>query len=290
MKVRKAVITAAGWGTRFLPITKSQPKEMLPLVDKPVIQYAVDEAIASGIEQIIVVTAQGKHSIEDYFDHSWELEQYLEQRGETGLLNQVLQVSEMADICYIRQKTQLGLGHAVLTARDMVADEPFALILPDDVCLGKEPLLKQMLEVYDAHESSIIAVREVSQEETGRFGIIRPKKMADRLYKILGLVEKPPAGEAPSNLAIVGRYILKPQVFDELKATPPGRNGEIQLTDGLQRLLKKQPIYGYQFEGSLYDTGTPQEWLKSNVRLALNHPQMGPAFKDYLRQLTEREP
>lgn len=290
MKVRKAVITAAGWGTRFLPITKSQPKEMLPLVDKPVIQYAVEEAIASGIEQIIVVTAQGKHSIEDYFDHSWELEQYLEQRGETGLLKKVLQVSELADICYIRQKTQLGLGHAVLTARDMVAGEPFALILPDDVCLGEVPLLKQMLGVFDSHQGSVIAVREVSKEETGRFGVIRPKKLGKRLYQILGLVEKPDAEEAPSNLAIVGRYILTPQIFDELKATPPGRNGEIQLTDALQRLLKKQPIYGYRFEGSLYDTGTPQEWLKSSVRLALNHPQMAAAFRDYLRQLNEPEP
>ena len=284
MKIRKAVITAGGWGTRFLPITKSQPKEMLPLVNKPLIQYAVEEALGSGIEQIIIVTALGKNAIEDYFDRSFELEYFLEQKGETRLLREMRELSGLINVCYIRQKEQLGLGHAVLATRDIIGDEPFAVLLPDDIIESKVPVLKQMLEVYEQYKTSVVAVERINSEDTVEYGVIESKEISRRTYQVLSLVEKPEPVEAPSNLGIVGRYILTPQIFNALKVTQPGTNQEIQLTDALQLLLKKQAIYACEFEGVRYDTGTPLGWLKATVAFALKHPDLGQELKKYLRQ------
>jgi len=285
MKVRKAVITAAGWGTRFLPITKAQPKEMLPLVTKPLIQYSVEEAINSGIEQIIVITALGKRAIEDYFDRSFELEYFLEQKGETKLLKEVRELSSLADICYIRQKKQLGLGHAILTAKGIVGKEPFAVLLPDDIIDSKVPVLKQMIEVYEQYKTNVIAVERIASQDTVKYGIIEPKKVSGHIHQVLSLIEKPEPAQAPSNLGVVGRYILMPQIFDALEVTPPGKNQEIQLTDALQLLLKQQAMYAYEFEGVRYDTGTPLGWLKATLAFALRHPDMGQELREYLRQL-----
>ena len=285
MKIRKAVITAGGWGTRFLPITKSQPKEMLPLVNKPLIQYAVEEAISSGIEQIILVTALGKNAIEDYFDRSFELEYFLEKKGETERLQEMRELSSLVNICYIRQKEQLGLGHAVLATRNIIADEPFAVLLPDDIIESKVPVLKQMVEVYEQYKSSVIAVERISREDTMKYGIIEPRKISSHIYQVLSLVEKPEPAQAFSNLGVVGRYILTPQIFDALEVTPPGKNREIQLTDALQLLLKQQAIYAYEFEGVRYDTGTPLAWLKATAAFALKHPDFGQELREYLRQL-----
>ena len=284
-KIRKAVITAAGWGTRFLPTTKAQPKEMLPLVDRPIIQYAVEEALDAGIEQIILVTAANKQAIEDYFDRSPALEHFLEQRGQLGLLERVRHICDHADICYIRQKESLGLGHAVLTARRLVGDESFALFLPDDVFISSPPVMQQMLEVYNQLQGSILAIEQVSQEDTQRYGVILPQKLSERIYRVLDLVEKPLPEEAPSKLAIMGRYILTPEIFDALEQTPPGKNGEIQLTDGLKQLLKKQSIYAYEYQGIRYDTGVPLGWLKATFSLALEHPEFGPALREHLKGL-----
>jgi UTP--glucose-1-phosphate uridylyltransferase len=284
MKIRKAVITAGGWGTRFLPITKSQPKEMLPLVNKPLIQYAVEEALSSGIEQIIIVTALGKNAIEDYFDRSFELEYFLAQKGETKLLQEMRELSGLINVCYIRQKEQLGLGHAVLATRDIIADEPFAVLLPDDIIESKVPVLKQMLEVYEQYKTSVVAVERINSEDAIEYGVIEPKEISRHTYQVLSLVEKPEPVEAPSNLSIVGRYILTPQIFDALKVTQPGKNREIQLTDALQLLLKQQAIYACEFEGVRYDTGTPLGWLKATVAFALKHPDLGQELKKYLRQ------
>ena len=285
MKIRKAVITAAGWGIRFLPITKAQPKEMLPLVDKPLIQYSVEEAINSGIEQIIMITALGKRAIEDYFDRSFELEYVLEQKGETKLLQEMRELSSLVNVCYIRQKEQLGLGHAILTVKDLIGEEPFAILLPDDIIDSKVPVLKRMIEVYEQHKTNVVAVENISSQDTIKYGIIEPKKISTRVHQVLSLVEKPEPAEAPSNLGIVGRYILMPQIFDALEATPPGKTQEIQLTDALQLLLKQQGIYAYEFEGVRYDTGTPLGWLKATVAFALRHPDIGLELREYLRQL-----
>jgi len=284
MRVRKAIITAAGWGTRFLPITKSQPKEMLPLVNKPLIQYTVEEAINSGIEQIILITALGKRAIEDYFDRSFDLEYFLQQKGQIKLLEELHELSSLANICYIRQKEQLGLGHAILTAKDFIGDEPFAVLLPDDIIEGRVPVLKQMLEVYDQHRTNIIAVEPVSAQDTAKYGIIKPTKVSRNVYQVSGLIEKPEPAQAPSNLGIVGRYILLPQIFDALEVTLPGRNQEIQLTDALQLLLKQQAIYACEFEGVRYDTGTPLGWLKATITFAVKHPEFGQELKEYLRE------
>jgi len=284
MKVRKAVITAAGWGTRFLPITKAQPKEMLPLVNKPLIQYSVEEAINSGIEQIIIVTALGKRAIEDYFDRSFELEDVLEQKGEIKLLQEMRELSNLVDICYIRQKEQLGLGHAVLTAKSIVGEEPFAVLLPDDIIDGKVPVLKQMIGVYEQYKTNIIGVEHISSKDTTKYGIIEPRRISGRIYQVLSLAEKPEPAQAPSDLGVVGRYILMPQIFDVLEVTPPGKNQEIQLTDALQLLLRQQAIYAYEFEGVRYDTGTPLGWLEATIAVALKHPDIGQELREYLRQ------
>jgi len=285
VKVRKAIITAAGWGTRFLPITKTQPKEMLPLVDKPLIQYSVEEAINSGIEQIILITALGKRAIEDYFDRSFELEYFLERKGETKRLQEMRELSDLVNVCYIRQKEQLGLGHAILIAKEIVGEEPFAVLLPDDIVDSQVPVLKQMIEVYEQYQTNIVAVECVSRQDTIKYGIIEPKKISGHIYQVLSLAEKPEPAQAPSNLGVVGRYILMPQIFDVLEVTPRGKNQEIQLTDALQLLLKQQSILAYEFEGVRYDTGTPLGWLKATIAFALKHPDIGQELREYLQQL-----
>jgi len=285
VKIRKAVITAGGWGTRFLPVTKAQPKEMLPLVNKPLIQYAVEETIGSGIEQIILVTSPGKNAIEDYFDRSFELEYYLEQKGENKLAQEMRELSSLVNICYVRQKEQLGLGHAVMATRDVVADEPFAVILPDDIIESKVPVLKQMVDVYEQYKTSVVAVERINREDTVKYGIIEPRQVSGHIFQVLSLVEKPEPSEAPSDLGVVGRYILTPDIFDALAVTPPGKNQEIQLTDALQLLLKKQVIHACEFEGVRYDTGTPAGWLEATVAFALKHPDFGQELREYLRRL-----
>ena len=287
MKVRKAVIIAAGRGTRFLPMTRSQPKEMLPLVDKPLIQYAVEEALNSGIEQVIIVTAQGKSAIEGYFERSPELEHFLEQKGDTEHLSQMQEISSMADVCYIRQKEQLGLGHAILTAKEIVDDEPFAVILPDDIIDSNVPSLKRMIEIYEKYGAGVVAVERVGDEDTRKYGIIEPRQVgvSERIYQVLSLVEKPEPAQAPSRLGIVGRYVLTPQIFDVLAVTPPGKGNEIQVTDALQLLLKQQKLYAFELEGIRHDTGTPLGWLKANVALALKSPDLGPELREYLKKL-----
>jgi UTP--glucose-1-phosphate uridylyltransferase len=285
MKIRKAVITAAGWGTRFLPITKAQSKEMLPLVVKPLIQHSVEEAINSGIEQIVLITSQGKRAIEDYFDRSFELEYFLEQKGKTTLLQEVRELSSLCNICYIRQKEQLGLGHAILTAKDIIGREPFAVLLPDDIIDSKVPTLKRMLEVYQKHGSSVLAVERVARVDTIKYGVIEPEEISARLHRVLNLVEKPEPAQAPSDLGVVGRYILTPQIFDILEVTPQGKNQEIQITDALQLLLKKQALYAYELEGTRYDTGAPLGWLKAVVAFALKQPDIEQDLREYLRQV-----
>ncbi len=283
--VRKAVITAAGWGTRFLPATKSQPKEMLPLLNKPLIQYSVEEAVACGVDLVVIVTALGKRTMEDYFDHAFELEHFLEQHGKAKLAEEVRRLSNMVDICYVRQKEQLGLGHAVLTAKNVVGNEPFILFLPDDIFVDGAATLKQMIEIHDRYEASVLAVEEVPEDEVDRYGVIRPRKIAPRLYQAMELVEKPERKEAPSRLAIMGRYVLTPDIFPALEATRPGRGQEIQLTDGLQHLAHERAVYAYEFEGQRYDAGTVQSWLETTIALALKDPEMGPKLRKYLSKL-----
>ena len=290
MRIRKAVFPAAGWGTRFLPATKAQPKEMLPLVDKPVIQYAVEEAVAAGIEQVIIVTSSQKRAIEDHFDLSFELEHLLEERGDVEMLRKIRHISDLAQVAYVRQKEQLGLGHAVLMAKELIGHEPFAVILSDDVVVSERPCIGQLMHAYNETHSSVVAVTEVSPEETDRYGIIRYEPAGDeldhdRLHQVTGLVEKPAPGEAPSNLAIIGRYILTPKIFEKLEQTQRGAGGEIQLTDAIEALMAEQPVYAYEFEGARYDAGTTMGWLKASVELALARPDLGREFGEYLRAL-----
>ncbi len=289
MRVRKAVFPAAGWGTRFLPATKAQPKEMLPLVDKPIIQYAVEEAVAAGIEQVIIVTSSQKRAIEDHFDLSFELEHLLEEKGEIEKLRQVRAISDLAQIAYVRQKEQLGLGHAVLMAKDLIGHEPFAVLLPDDVVIADRPAIGQLIHVYQQTHGSVLAVAEVSAEETSRYGIVGttpPEDTRDpRLHLVTRVVEKPGAGTAPSNLAIIGRYILTPKIFEKLEQTQRGSGGEIQLTDAIEALMAEQSVYAYEFEGTRYDAGTTMGWLRATVELALNRADLGPEFREHLRTL-----
>jgi UTP--glucose-1-phosphate uridylyltransferase len=287
-KIRRAVFPAAGLGTRFLPATKAQPKEMLPLVDKPIIQYAVEEAVASGLENLVIITGRGKNAIEDHFDISYELEKILEERGKSGLLSLVRAVSEMVHIAYVRQKEALGLGHAILIARDLMNNEPFAVLLGDDVIVADVPCIRQMMDIYEKYESSIVAIMEVPKEETARYGIIdgRPVPNSDgRLYEVLDMVEKPPADKAPSNLAIIGRYILTPEIFETLVETGAGSGGEIQLTDGLKRLLSRQKVLAYKFQGKRHDAGEKLGFLQATVEFALQNEELGPAFRSYLKSL-----
>jgi UTP--glucose-1-phosphate uridylyltransferase len=287
MKIRKAVFPAAGLGTRFLPATKAQPKEMLPLVDKPIIQYVVEEAIAAGLTQIIIVTGRGKNAIEDHFDTSYELEKLLEARGKTNLLEQVRSLSNMISVAYVRQGEALGLGHAVLMARDLVGDEPFAVMLGDDIIDSAVPCMKQMVDVFQRYEGPVIAVQQVPKSEISAYGVIDAEPVAgdDRVYRIRDLVEKPPAAKAPSDLAIIGRYILTPDVFDALIKTQSDEGGEIQLTNGIRVLGEKRPLWGYRFEGVRHDAGNKLGFLKATVEFALKRPDLGGPFREYLKGL-----
>jgi UTP--glucose-1-phosphate uridylyltransferase len=287
LRVRKAVFPAAGWGTRFLPATKAQPKEMLPLVDRPIIQYAVEEAVAAGIEQVIIVTSSQKRAIEDHFDLNYELEHLLEEKGEIEKLRLVRHISDLAQVAYVRQKEQLGLGHAVLMAKDLIGHEPFAVILPDDVVISDRPCIGQLIHAYHQVHGSVVAVTEVPHEEVSRYGIIagEPVEGQDRIYRVNGLVEKPKPEDAPSNLAIIGRYVLTPKIFDKLEQTQRGAAGEIQLTDAIEALMDEQNVYGYAFEGTRYDAGTTMGWLKATVELAMNAAEVGSEFREYLRTL-----
>ena len=286
--IRKAVFPAAGLGTRFLPATKAQPKEMLPLVDKPIIQYAVEEAVNSGLQNLVIITGRGKNAIEDHFDVSYELEKILEERGKSSLLKLVRAVSEMVHIAYVRQKEALGLGHAILVARNFVNEEPFAVLLGDDVIVADVPCIRQMIDIYDQYQTSIVALMEVPPEETGRYGIIKAKPLPEgdgRLFEVLDMVEKPPQGEAPSNLAIIGRYILTPHIFEALGNTPRGSGGELQLTDGLRHMLGTQRILAYKFQGKRYDAGEKLGFLQATIEFALKNDEVGPAFRSYLKSL-----
>ena len=289
MRVRKAVFPAAGWGTRFLPATKAQPKEMLPLVDKPVIQYGVEEAVSAGIEQVIIVTSSQKRAIEDHFDHSYELEHLLEEKGDIEMLRRVRQIGDMAQISYVRQKEQLGLGHAVLMAKELVGNEPFAVILSDDVVVSDRPCIGQLMEANRQTHASVIAVMEVPDDEVSRYGIVDPDPDFStddtRLYKIRGVVEKPSPKDAPSNLAIIGRYVLTPRIFEKLEELPGGALGEIQLTDAIAAITTDQEVYAYAFEGRRYDAGTTMGWLKASVELALERHDIGAEFRRYLATL-----
>jgi len=289
LRVRKAVFPAAGWGTRFLPATKAQPKEMLPLVDKPVIQYGIEEAVAAGIEQVIIVTSSQKRAIEDHFDHSYELEHLLEEKGDIEMLRRVRQIGDMVQISYVRQKEQLGLGHAVLMAKELVGHEPFAVILSDDVVVGDRPCIGQLIEAYRQTHGSVVAVMEVPHDEVSRYGVIDIDPDAqtndERLHRVRGVVEKPDPADAPSNLAIIGRYVLTPKVFEKLEQTQRGAGGEIQLTDAIEALMAEQDVYGYAFEGTRYDAGTTMGWLKASVEIALERHDIGAEFRRYLAGL-----
>ena len=290
-RVRKAVFPAAGLGTRFLPATKAQPKEMLPLVDKPLIQYGAEEAIHSGIHNLIIVTGRGKTAIEDHFDVSFEMEHLLSSRNKKDLLQTVRNVSDMADFAYIRQKEALGLGHAVLRAKDLVGSEPFATVLSDDVIDSDVPCLRQLLDIYEFYGASVVALMEVPRDQISAYGVVDAEQIShkgggDRLYRIRNMVEKPKVEDAPSNLAIIGRYILTPEIFHSIESVEPGSGGEIQLTDGLKHLLRSRPIYGYKFEGTRYDAGDKLGFLKATVEFALKRQDLGGAFREYLKKLS----
>ncbi len=283
MKVRKAVFPAAGFGTRFLPATKAIPKEMLPVVDKPLIQYTVEEAKASGIEDVIIVTGMGKSAIEDHFDTSFELELLLKEKGKRQTLDVIEEVSELMHYAYTRQKKPLGLGHAVLCAKNLVGEEPFAVFLGDDIIDSRVPVMKQMLRVFKKHQGSVLAVQRVPRSQAHLYGVIKAEKISPRVYRVLDLVEKPK--RPPSNLAIIGRYVFNPEIFDAIENTRPGRGGEIQLTDAIKRLMKKQAVYAYEFEGDRFDAGDKVGFLKANVALALKRPEMRRELKKFLKGL-----
>jgi UTP--glucose-1-phosphate uridylyltransferase len=287
LPIRVAVFPAAGLGTRFLPATKAQPKEMLPLVDRPLVQYVVEEACAAGLERIVIVTGRGKNAIEDHFDTSFELERMLEERGKSDLLGQVREISELARISYVRQKSALGLGHAVLQARDLVGLEPFAVMLGDDIVDAPVPCIGQMLRVYERRGNPVIALQEVPREQTRQYGIVgaRPLPEDGRIVEITDMVEKPHPDAAPSNLAIIGRYLLPPEIFEILAATTPDVGGEIQLTSALKTLLTKRPIDGYLFEGRRYDAGDKLGFLEATVEFALKREDLGGPFRKYLKSL-----
>lgn len=282
MKVRKAVIPAAGYGTRFLPATKAQPKEMIPILDKPTIQYIVEEILDAGITDILIITGRGKRAMEDHFDRALELEMHLAQSGKTELLEEVRRISEMANIHYVRQKEPRGLGHAVWFAQAFVGEEPFAVLLGDDIVRSEVPCLGQMLDVYDELGGNVIAIQEVPDEDVSKYGIIAGEEIAPRVYGIHDLVEKPSLDQAPSRLAVMGRYILQPRIFALLEETPPGAGGEIQLTDALRALVREQPLHGYAFQGRRYDVGSKLGYLRATVEFALEREDIRREFLDYL--------
>lgn len=290
MKIRKAIIPAAGLGTRFLPATKAQPKEMLPIVDKPTLQYIIEEAIESGVEEILIITGRNKSSIENHFDKSVELELELEKSGKTELLKEVRKISDMVNIHYIRQKEPKGLGHAIHCAKSFIGDEPFAVLLGDDIVYNNEkPCLKQMIEAYDEYKTTILGVQKVADEDVSKYGIVDAAYIEDRIYKVKGLVEKPSQKEAPSNIAILGRYIINPAIFKILENTKPGKGGEIQLTDGLKELAKGEAMYAYVFEGRRYDVGDKQGFLEATVEYALRRGDLREEFFDYLTRTVGEE-
>ena len=287
-KVKKAVIPAAGLGTRFLPATKAQPKEMLPIVDKPTLQYIIEEAVASGIEEILIITGRNKKSIEDHFDKSVELELELEQKGKKELLDIVQGISNMINIHYIRQKEPRGLGDAIYCARHFIGDEPFAVMLGDDIVDNEVPCLKQLMDAYEEYRTTILGVQKVSEKDTNKYGIIAAKHIEDRVYKVKDLVEKPEIGKAPSNIAILGRYIITPEIFDILRDLPTGKGGEVQLTDALKELAKKEAMYAYNFEGKRYDVGDKLGFLQATVDFALKRPELKEGFVEYLKLVNDR--
>ena len=287
LKLRKAVFPVAGFGTRFLPASKAIPKELIPVVDKPTIQYVVEEARDSGIEHVVIITGRGKNSIEDHFDISFELEHNLRDKGKKDQLEIVQDISNMITISYVRQKEPLGLGHAILCARHLVGDQPFAVLLGDDIVDAKVPCMKQMIDVYEKLGHSVLAVQQVPMNEISSYGVIDGSRIEDtRSFTVRDLVEKPPASEAPSDMAIIGRYILEPEIFEILETTGRGAGGEIQLTDGLKTLLKSRAIAGYEFEGTRYDTGSKMGFLQATVEFALKREDLGEQFREYLKSLT----
>jgi UTP--glucose-1-phosphate uridylyltransferase len=287
-KIQRAVFPAAGLGTRFLPATKAQPKEMLPLVDKPIIQYAVEEAVSAGLKDLIIITGRGKNAIEDHFDVSFELEKILEERGNADLLSRVRAVSDMVHIAYVRQKEALGLGHALLVAQGLINKEPFAVLLGDDIIEAETPCILQMIDVYEKHQASVVAIMEVAATEVSRYGIIDGVELAGsqgNVFEVRNMVEKPGIKDAPSNLAIIGRYILTPGIFEALEKTERGSGGEIQLTDGLRHLLKRERILAFKFKGKRHDAGDKLGFLQATVEFALKNPELGAAFRSYLKSL-----
>ncbi|MDF2522927.1 MAG: gtaB [Clostridiales bacterium] len=285
MKVRKAIIPAAGLGTRFLPATKAQPKEMLPIVDKPTIQFIIEEAIDSGIEDIIIVTGRNKRAIEDHFDKSFELEEELKKKNSQDLLNLVQDISNLVNIHYIRQKEPRGLGHAIYCAKSFVGDEPFAVLLGDDVVHSEVPCLKQLIDVFNEYKTTIVGVQQVPMEEVSKYGIVSGKQVDDRVYKVKDMVEKPEMEKAPSNVAILGRYIITPQIFKHLENATPGKGGEIQLTDALKELMSHEAMYAYDFIGKRYDVGNKQGFLEATVEYALRRDDLKGEFSDYLKKI-----
>ncbi|OIJ15414.1 UTP--glucose-1-phosphate uridylyltransferase [Anaerobacillus alkalilacustris] len=291
MRVRKAIIPAAGLGTRFLPATKAQPKEMLPIVDKPTIQYIVEEAIASGIEDIIIISGRSKRAIEDHFDKSYELEETLLKKGKMDLLQEVESISNMANIHYIRQKEALGLGHAISCAKSFIGDEPFAVLLGDDIVQSEKPCLKQLIDVFDRYHSSVVGVQSVADEDVSKYGIIAPKgqEIEAGVINVNSLVEKPKVENAPSNFAIMGRYVLRPEIFDVLESLPPGAGGEIQLTDAINQLNKAQAVLAYDFKGIRYDVGDKFGFVKATLDFALQRDDLKDDVRNYLQQIIEKE-
>ena len=287
MAIRKAVILAAGHGTRFLPATKAVPKEMLPLMDKPVVQYVVEEAVAAGLHHVTIVTAGPKRSVEDHFDRNPELEQLLESTGKEAELREIRRVADLADMSFVRQKERRGIAHAVLMAHHVVGEEPFALFFPDDIIISDVPAIRQLMDVHERHGGSVIAVQRLPRQEVVHYGVITPEPVEDRVYRVSGIVEKPSAQEAPSELATVGRYVLTADIWPLLERTPPGANGEIQLTDTLAMLMEAgHPLFACEFEGERFDTGRPLGLLEASVALALRREDSGPALKRFLRSLS----
>ncbi len=289
MDIKKAIIPAAGLGIRLLPATKAQPKEMLPIVDKPTLQYIIEEAVSSGIEEILIITGRNKKSIEDHFDKSVELELELENRGKQNALEEIRNISNLANIHYIRQKELKGLGHAIYCAKSFIGNEPFAVLLGDDIIYSEKPCLMQMIEMYNKYNTTILGVQEVKNKDVNKYGIVDAKEITDRVYKVKGLVEKPPINITPSNIAILGRYIINPTIFSILESTQPGRDGEIQLTDALKELAQKEDIYAYKFEGKRYDIGDKQGFLEATVEFALRRDELKEEFLRYLLMITTRE-
>ncbi|MEX2245934.1 MAG: UTP--glucose-1-phosphate uridylyltransferase GalU [Dehalococcoidia bacterium] len=286
VRVRKAVVLAAGYGTRMLPATKAQPKETLPLVDKPIIQYTVEEAAAAGLTQVVLVTASSKRAVEDHFDRSLELEMLLREKGDLVRLAEIQRISDLADIVYVRQKEQKGIGHAVLQAKDVIGNEPFLLMFPDDVLVADVPVAKQMVDVFDERGGSVIAVEEVPDADVESYGIVGGDDLGGGVVRVSSLVEKPRLEDAPSRLGIVGRYVLTPEIFEMIERTPPGRGREIQITDAMAALMEIQPVFAYQFTGRRYDTGRPLGLLAASIEIGLRRADIGPGLREFLRTLS----